>query len=211
MGSVTLGTSSCDPVANSYTRLYEPGNPSQPVDLAMFKLQPTPTDPSGNPLSGVNVSSSEPDLGTNSQVVAIGYGLDRAPKETYWDSQWNVVIESGGWWLLGLLLGEQVFQDGGGPMISRFLRRRSTTSTGRRLWATIFDANGNNNEMQAATGDSGDGVLYKHGDGWELLGIMLAVDVGSNLDQPDGGLNMAVFGDTTYMADLSVYYGEITK
>ena len=78
-------------------------------------------------------------------------------------------------------------------------------------WATIFDANGNNNEMQAATGDSGGGVFYKRGNSWELLGIMLAVDVGSNLDQPDGGLNMAVFGDTTYMADLSVYYGEITQ
>jgi hypothetical protein len=199
-GSVTFGSSSYAAVASSYTRLYDPNNPSQAADLIMFQLQTPPAE-----LAGVSVSSTEPNTSQNSQIDAIGYGLNRATNETFWNSSWSVVSGpvAGGHagyyagsgaakrWGANTLAGQQSVDDGHG-----------ITDT----WATVFNSSGADNEMQAAVGDSGGGVFYKRGNSWELMGIMLAVGVYAN--QPEG---TAVFGDATYIADLSVYSGEIAQ
>lgn len=51
-------------------------------------------------------------------------------------------------------------------------------------------------------GDSGGAVFQKNGSVWELAGIMHAIGLAEN--QPDGS-NTAVFGASTYIADLFVY------
>jgi hypothetical protein len=198
LSSVTFGNSSYAPISSSYTRLYEPNTPSQAVDLAMFRLQTVPTG-----LSALTVSSTEPSAGA--QIDAIGYGLNRAPNETFWDADWNVVSGSvlGGnagyyWgngatkrWGTNNLIGQASVDD-----------QHGITDT----WETVFNSSGSDNEMQAAVGDSGGGVFYKRGNSWELAGIMLAVD--SYYGQPG---STAVFGNPTYFADLSVYSGEIAQ
>jgi hypothetical protein len=198
LGSVTFGSSSYAAIGSSYTRLYDPSNPSQAADLIMFQLQTTPTG-----LSGLTVSSTEPTAGA--QIDAIGNGLNRATNETFWDGDWNVVSGSvlGGYagyywgsgatkrWGTNTLAGRASVDDGSG--ITESLK-------------TTFSSGGSDNEMQAAAGDSGGGVFYKRGSSWELAGIMLAVDFYSG--QPG---DTAVFGNSTYSADLSVYSGEIAQ
>ncbi|MFA7368972.1 MAG: hypothetical protein WC334_04940, partial [Kiritimatiellales bacterium] len=62
------------------------------------------------------------------------------------------------------------------------------------------------NEAQGATYDSGGGVFTGTTNNWQLAGIMLTV--GTYNSQPAG---TAIFGDETYMADLSVYRNQINQ
>ena len=59
-------------------------------------------------------------------------------------------------------------------------------------------------EAQGAIYDSGGGVFYDSGSEWELAGLMLTGSTGSG--QPG---STAIFGNQTYMADLSVYSSQI--
>jgi hypothetical protein len=201
IGSVSLGTNSYNAIQSSYTRLCQPGSPSQPVDLAMFRLQ---TVPAG--LASVTVSSTEPAGGAS--IVAIGNGLDRAPAATWWDPSWNEVSATDptatyeGYsyantqskrWGTNNLIRQTAVGDGFG-----------TTD----VWYTSFTTNGSNNEMQAAPGDSGGGMFYESDTGWQLSGIILAVGSPASEGKPDS-LNAAVFNDVTYYADLGHYSSEI--
>jgi hypothetical protein len=209
MGSVWLGSSYYAPVTDSYTRLYEPSNPAQLVDLAMFQLQTMPTG-----LSAVTVSSTEPDTNANSQIVAIGNGRDRAASETFWDSSWNVVSGP----VLGGYAGYYWASSSSKRWGTNNLLREVSVNDGSGItdaWKTLFNSNAGDSEMQAAPGDSGGGVFYKRGDTWELTGIMLAIDMfdgqpGNTPATSAAGIGTAVFGNPTYFADLSVYSGEIT-
>jgi hypothetical protein len=196
MGSVLLSGSSYAAVTSSYTRLHQPGNPSQAVDLAMFQLQTMPVG-----LSPVTISSTEPN--SNAQVVAIGNGRDRAAGESFWDSNWNVVSGP----VVGGYAGYYWANSGTKRWGTNDLVRELPINDGNGVtnaWKIVFGANGGNTEMQAAPGDSGGGVFYKRGDSWELTGIMLAIDMFSG--QP---ANTAVFNNATYFADLSMYAGQI--
>jgi hypothetical protein len=69
-------------------------------------------------------------------------------------------------------------------------------------------------EAQATTGDSGGAVFSLVGSQWVLSGIMVAADSFAN--QPSNvspsvpsGTGTAVFGNSTYIADLSVYRSQI--
>ena len=166
MGSVTFGNSSYAAVSSSYTRLYEPGNSAQLVDLAMFQLQTLPTG-----LSAVTVSSDEPDKNSNAQIDAIGYGRNRASLETFWDSSWNVVS--------GPVVGGHAGYCWANSASKRWgtntLVHHVPVNDGNGItdgWKTQFSSNAGDDEMQAAAGDSGGGVFYKRGDSWELTGIM---------------------------------------
>ena len=59
-------------------------------------------------------------------------------------------------------------------------------------------------EAQAAPGDSGGGVFYKNSSGWELSGMIYAIDT-----LPSQPGNTAVYGDTTYAADIATYRSQI--
>jgi hypothetical protein len=61
-------------------------------------------------------------------------------------------------------------------------------------------------EGMGAVYDSGGGVFTGSGETTELAGIMISIGTYSN--QPSG---TAVFGDATYMADLSVYRNQISQ
>lgn len=61
-------------------------------------------------------------------------------------------------------------------------------------------------EAQAAIGDSGGGVFALRDGAWQLLGLMVSVSGVRNA--PKGG---AVYGDRTYVVDLSHYRPEIIR
>ena len=199
-GQVTFGSASYDALAGSYTRLYEPSNPLQATDLCMFKLQ---TDPVG--LSAVTITSTA--LASGSSIDAIGYGMNRATTETFWDNNWNVVGSN--------FFGGYAGYAWVGGNTKRWGTNSITHAWGTSVddhygvtdvWETAFNSSSGDSEMEAATGDSGGGVFYKRGSTWELTGIMLAIGTFEN--QPS---DTAVFGDLTYFADLSVYSGEIAQ
>ncbi|MBN2024135.1 MAG: hypothetical protein JW809_15230 [Pirellulales bacterium] len=74
---------------------------------------------------------------------------------------------------------------------------------------TTFDEEyGTEYECQAVTGDSGGGMFYKRDGQWELAGILNAVAIFP--DQPNGASG-AVFGNRTYISDLSQYRAEIVS
>jgi hypothetical protein len=203
VGAVSLGTKSYEAIQSSYTRLYQPGNPSQLVDLAMFRLQTAPVG-----LATLTISNTEPALG--SSIVAIGNGVDRAPTATWWDTHWNEVsatdpaaIYEGYKWA-----GAQSKRWG-----TNTLRRQTAVPDGfgtTDVWYCSFSAEASDNEMQAAPGDSGGGMFYKDGGRWELAGIILSIDSPAIEHEPDN-LNASVFNDVTYYADLAHYSGEISQ
>ena len=57
-------------------------------------------------------------------------------------------------------------------------------------------------EAQAVAGDFGGAVFAKHGGQWQLAGIMVAAEGYSGQPSPE---LTAVFGNETFMADLSYY------
>ena len=73
--------------------------------------------------------------------------------------------------------------------------------------STTFNYEGSDStEAQAVYGDFGGGLFHKNGATWELTGLMMGVAGFSG--QPDPEEN-AVFGDTTFAADLSFYRPQI--
>ncbi len=63
-------------------------------------------------------------------------------------------------------------------------------------------------EAQATTGDSGGGVFVQVGGQWKLTGIMVAASSGGLSNEP-GTPWTALYGDTTYITDLSYYRDQI--
>ena len=61
-------------------------------------------------------------------------------------------------------------------------------------------------EAQAVAGDFGGAVFAKHGGQWQLAGIMVAAEGYSGQPSPE---LTAVFGNETFMADLSYYRNQI--
>ncbi len=198
LGAATFNGVSYNDVPNSFTRLVEPSKPAQSVDLCMFQLQSNPVG-----LSQLTVSSTEP--ANNSQIVAIGYGANRATSETYWDSNWNVVsspgVFDGYYWASG-----NTKRWGTNNITHQYGKSVNDGYGLTDCWETVFSSSGDANQMQAAGGDSGGGVFYKSGSSWDLTGIILAIGTYGN--QPS---DTAVFGNVTYFADLSRYAGEISQ
>ena len=198
LGAATFNGVSYNDVPNSYTRLVEPGKPAQSVDLCMFQLQSNPVG-----LNQLTVSSTEP--ASNSQIVAIGYGVGRATSETYWDSNWNVVSSpdpfAGYYWS-----GGNTKRWGTNHITGQYGKSVNDGYGLTDCWETVFSSSDDANQMQAAAGDSGGGVFYKNGSNWNLAGVILAISTYGN--QPWG---TAVFGNVTYFADLSKYASEITQ
>jgi hypothetical protein len=59
-------------------------------------------------------------------------------------------------------------------------------------------------ESQVAVGDSGGGAFVRDGDHWALAGVLFAADT-----FPSQPAHTAIFGNTTFAADLSVYRDQI--
>lgn len=203
-GSIVLGGTTYAVAANTAFQLNNGGAPGRTAstDLVMFRLT---TDP-GLPM--LPIASTTP-TGTQG-LTMIGAGLDRGAFKT-----WLVNTGTNPW----VWTENGVNPNAGGYQwgSTRTMRWGTNTSAGS-VWinsgpsngdtfafATTFnDLVGDSSEAQAATGDSGGAVFRKNGATWELSGIMLAVDGYSG--QPG---STAVFGNNTFMADLSFYRPQI--
>jgi len=102
----------------------------------------------------------------------------------------------------------------GGPRVNALRWGRNRVASGARLlpgprgtrtrvFATVFDADAGPDEAQAGVGDSGGPVFVETPEGWALAGVMLGV--GSQAPR------MALFGDRTFVADLSAYRAQILE
>lgn len=205
-GSIVLSGGTYAMLAGSGTTLTNNGavGKSATTDLYMFQLTSTPA---GLPAVTIASSSAAP----NAAVTMIGSGRDRGAF-----TEWTVNTTTTPWSWTEVPSGGNAA--GYKTLSTRSMRWGTNDVTASGLWindgfgdvtmlATTFDASGSpSNEAQAAYGDSGGAVFQKNGSSWELSGLILTV--GGFSGQPDPGAN-AIYGDTTYAADLSFYRSQI--
>jgi hypothetical protein len=232
IGSVTF------PGIGTYTEeagsLYRPSNPTglglTPLcDLGLFRLSEEP------PLPPLAISPSTPRIGQ--EVVFVGNGRDRQPNPTYWDvsasgAVWNWTETANpsdymGYktastnalrWGTNLIEDDELVRSDFDADIQIHLE---TVEGDTIAVVTEFDHEGKNSdhdvittdghaatrfESQAVLADSGGAMFYKRAGRWELSGIILAVE--GHRNQPDV-TRTAIFGDFTYIADLSAYRARI--
>lgn len=199
-GSFTLGGTTYGAIGGSAIRVQNPDLSA--TDLLLFKIDATPG------LAPISFAASTPISGTS--VTMIGAGRDRQTALTTWNVTginpnytWTEVGSGGNaggykWtgsrtmrWGESSIASTVVFNTGDGNV------------NGLRATFTPFVG-----QAQGSVGDSGGGVFaYNNSSAsWELVGLMLAIDAYAN--QPG---STAVFGNSTYLADLSYYRNYITS
>ena len=197
---------------------------STSTDLLMFRINADPG------LPGLTIAASSPPI--DSQVTMVGWGRTGEDSQTAWDVQtaadpWTWVETTGtgdfrGYktstlraphWGTNRIEDDARYETGGAADGDHTVVVNLGTKTNPVdiiALLTDFDRSGGTaDEAQAVSGDSGGAMFYKNdltGSGWELAGIINAVDIWSG--QP-GGATTAVFGNLTYMADLSQYRDQI--
>jgi hypothetical protein len=180
------------------------GGRSASTDLYMYRID---ADPAG--LSALSIASSSPSVGDD--LVMVGAGYDRGDF-----TRWSVNQQTDPWSWSEVSSGGTA-SGYKADTASRSLRWGTNTvesggwyGIGSDVYGFITDFDdlnpSNSTQAQAVVGDSGGGVFRKNGTDWELAGIMLAV--GGFDGQPNPGEN-AVFGNVTYIADLSYYAPQI--
>jgi len=203
--SVNFGGINYATESGTWQRLTNNNDPnmSDTTDIVMFRL----ADDLG--LNDLTISSSVP--GINSDLVMIGYGLDRETGTTYWNE------DATGAWVETGPPPPRVDHTGFETTSTHTVRwgENQVAGTGLNLsigfgnvesfWTT-FDDPGLAEEAQAVVGDSGGAVFHDNGGAWELAGMMDAV--GTLEGQPS---DTAVFDDRTYAADLSFYRDQINS
>ncbi|MEY4489763.1 MAG: hypothetical protein RIQ79_2271 [Verrucomicrobiota bacterium] len=197
-GSFTLGGTTYGAVANSSVRVQNAD--TSPTDLCLFKIN-------GNPgLAAIPISATSPTLGTYAKMI--GAGRDRDTTLTEWsvtgtspDYTWSEVPSGGN--AGGYKWAPTRAMRWGENTLDAALSFNAGYGNVEGL-ATDFDYSVQ--QAQGASGDSGGGVFtYNLSTSmWELTGLMLAI--GSYDNQPGG---TAVFGNVTYLADLSSYRDNI--
>lgn len=213
--SVNFGGSNYSTQAGSFHRLTNSGPLSTFTDIVMFRLSAPPA------LPGVTISNTTPTVA--SQVTMIGNGRTQQSAPTYW----NRTVVPADPVTLANNNDTWVETTEGESNISGF----KTTATKQVRWGeNAVDANGFyvnvgsllapvhvvsfrtrfdsgiSNEAQAVIGDSGGAVFSNNGGSWELSGMMFAVDY---YETQPGGAETAVYGNETYIADLSYYRSQI--
>lgn len=209
-GSIVLsGTTYAAETGSTLTldNAFDPAR-TEPTDLILYRLTADPGLPS------LSIASSQ--LASGADVTMIGNGRDRGAFKT-----WTVNTSATPWtWTepatnvnaAGYAYGSSRAMRWGTNTISDATWLQYNIGTQQnpdlrevRSLVTTFDySNVYSDEAQATTGDSGGGVFYKNGSNWQLAGIMVAA-AGYN-GQP---ANTAVFGNVTYVADLSYYRPQI--
>jgi len=202
-GPTTFGGTTYQNVSGSEITLSNDGaGPTPYADLVLYQLA---TDPG---LPALTIASSTSARGT--AVTMIGSGKDRGAFTTWtitgtsppvWTESSSPVNAAGYLWDSSRTMRWGTNTVAAAVWIDYFIDNPKSAYA----FETIFDVSNNYSaEAQAATGDSGGGVFRKNGGSWELTGIMLVVDAYSG--QPT---NTAVFGNSTYSADLSFYRSQI--
>jgi len=178
---------------------YGTAGKSQFTDLVLYRLA---SDPG---LPYLSIASSAPPL--DSGVTMIGAGRNRGSFKTWsvntttepwvWtESSVNPNAAGYAWGTTRTMRWGTNTISGTGDLIRYFIDNQKDVFS----LQTTFDLSAPATEAQAAFGDSGGAVFFKNGSTWQLAGIMLATDAFSG--QPGG---TAVFGNNTYLADLSFY------
>jgi hypothetical protein len=187
---------------NSY-RIHDPSNPSLNTDLVMFQLQ---TYPAGLPALRISQTQPSYTYPNYSPITAIGYGVNRLPTETWWNSSWGEQTGSPYYYGFHLPTTNVILAKrwGTNNLIGTWTGDDGTGTTNRGLYCD-FTRGGSPNEMQVVSHDSGGGVFYKNGNNWELTGIILGE--GRYTNQPDFTV---VYNEMSAFADLSQYYSQIT-
>jgi hypothetical protein len=199
--SAIFGGNSYNTVAGSWQRLQNPAPYSTFTDIVIFRLATHP------PLPTVTLSSATPTVETD--VMMIGRGRIQND-ETFWlrtviegpnNDTWVVVDEQNSNISGFTTSSTQEIRWGENQVHQNFLVV-NTGSVDVLSFSTSFDASGKTHEAQGVVGDSGGGVFIHNGTSWELAGMMFSVALFEN--QP-GGSQTAVYGNQTFIADLSVY------
>ncbi len=187
----------------STVRLHNTGIQSlfgQP-DLEIFRLAEDPG------LPAMSIATAGPAVGT--RLTMIGNGRDKDPHPVGWQLtsttngfQWNqsTIVGASG-------VGFSILSTSRQRWGTNEVASGSTFSTqdAMYIYSTRFDQQrATPFEAQAVAGDSGGGVFEKIDGAWQLSGIM--TQMGTLTDQPSG---TAVYGDRSYIADLSSYRNEI--
>ncbi len=200
---VVLNATSYAIDGTSWTRITNSSGSS--TDLILFRVNSTPG------LAALNIASDFP--ATNTALTMIGNGRNRASSLTTWYVDTDVATN---WiWAITNFAGADATADGYKYAAGSTKRWGLNTVNGSiaglddgfGLTDTFYsDFSNITNEAQGATYDSGGGVFTGTTNSWQLAGVMLTV--GTYTKQPE---NTAVFGDETYMADLSVYRDQINQ
>jgi hypothetical protein len=187
--TITMDGSVYSYAASSWTRLTN--SVGAGIDLALFRITEAPS-------GGVTISTAGPSV--DDAIVMIGNGRDRTSDLIKWDSSWNVVTKGNGTYSGYEYSGSETALRWGNNTVYA----TNLVANGVICFASAFD--NITGEGQGSPGDSGGGVFVKNGTEWELAGIMLYVGTFSNQLA-----NTAVFGNSTYMADLSKYRDQINQ
>jgi hypothetical protein len=204
--AVTLNGTPYTVDSGTWTRL---SNVDGDSDLGIFKVTSTVAQPNAV------IASSAASVGQD--VTMIGHGRDRAVSPTLWyvdttpvnwvwqESNFAEADATVGGYKWGTNNGTKRWGTNelshSGQLVSYSFGPYTATS---RTFRTTFDNNGDPNEAQGATFDSGGGAFIWNGSTWVLSGIMITV--GGYNSQPG---STSIIGNTTYMADLSYYYDQI--
>jgi hypothetical protein len=196
VGSFTLAGISY-PISGSGFRLTNAD--SSPSDLLLYQI-------SGNPgLPALTIASSSP--GVNTQIDLVGNGLDRSNSL----SAWTVDSTTNPWTWTSSPSGSESGYLWAGTATKRWgtnivAQTGLTALSGTSAFLTNFGTfgagpNTGSDNAQATVGDSGGGVFLSDG---TLIGLIDAE--GTFSGQP---ANTSVFGDGTFVANLSRYRPEI--
>jgi hypothetical protein len=181
-------------------------NDSSPTDLQMLHLQIDNAHPLPS-VAAPDIASTSP--AQNDLILSIGRGRDRSSafSQTYnstfsgatpavytgyalsaaQDMRWgNNLVSSASTQYVGYGPGNTA------PFVASF-------------YADFTQFGGQSSEFQITPGDSGGGVFRQVGGVWQLTGINIAEGTFANQNP----FTSAVFGQTSYMADLSIYRSQI--
>ena len=175
------------------------------TDLTLFRLSgalpevtPVPVDD----IPGEGLSAGD-------TIYMMGFGWDRRPGKATWyvrGSDWLTAPPAPPYTVReGFMWADKKSVRWGTNTISNATPRSPNYgfgSTNTQYYETRFDDGAGGDEAQAAVGDSG-GPAFVYDQGWKLVAVSLALKTFA--DQPAGA---AVFGNSTYLADLTAYRGQ---
>lgn len=194
-GGVVIGSTAYGVQPGTTVRLRAPDGAGD-TDLTLFRLAGDPALPS--------VTIVEAPLARNAAVTMIGCGRKRGAAVTYnaaWVAGGVPTVHSGFLWSD---VSERAW--GTNKVDSTAATTVSYGYGTCEVFSTSFDSGpgATANEAQGALFDSGGGVFAMVSGQWRLAGLMVEID--SYSGQP---ANTAIFGNSTYAMELSVYRPQI--